>query len=403
MENSGSAAFFTIASRNYVSHYRAWRESVAEHHPNCRVFLVLVDEPFDDSLELGDTHVLLARDIFGREFDDMALRYDVLELNTAVKAKSFCHIFDRYGFDRVVYFDPDTVLYASVDPILAPLTTGASGVVTPHVLEPLSDDFLPNDADLLRSGTFNLGFLGLSACDETFRFLDWWAQRLRFQCLSAVSEGLFTDQKWCDLLPSFMPSLAIVRHTGANVAYWNVHQRPISHGPNGELVAGAEPLLFFHYSGFSVEDPTIVSRHQDRLTWNDLGAVAKELFLDYKRRLLAHGWADTRHLPYAYSTLNDVPLSLPIRRLYARLYPDGLAADAIAALDVETICISRESLTPQLRGLGVSSLAAQLFSMRPDIQARYAIRTPWGRWRFQRWLKRHAAKEYQIPTQLLAK
>lgn len=402
MEKPGSVAFFTIASRNYVSHYRAWRASVAKFHPEVPVFLVLVDEPFGTGEEVDDAEVLLAKDILGPAFDDMALRYDVLELNTAVKAASFRYIFEHHGVDRLVYFDPDIVLYSSVQRVLEPLERGASAVLTPHVLQPLMDGAHPDDLDLLRAGTFNLGFLGLAAGAETFAFLDWWAARLRFQCFSAITEGMFTDQRWCDLIPSLMPSFAISRHPGANVAYWNLHQRPITRSDEGEWHAGGHRLLFFHYSGFSVEDPRVVSRHQSRLGWDDLGE-AQELFLAYKRELLENGWERTHSLPYAYGRLNGVPLSTPIRRLYGRRYPTGLAGEAIAALDIESLCTARDTSVPQLRGTGVSALAAQLFSMRPDIQAKFAVRTPWGRWGFHRWIKRHAAKEYKIPKQLVAK
>lgn len=402
MQTQSAVAFFTIASRNYISHVRVWRQSLAEFHPGSRVILVLVDEPFDDDHGLADTEVVLARDILGDQFDDMALRYDVLELNTAVKAESFRYIFDRCAEDRIVYLDPDTVLYARLDTLVEPLERGASAVVTPHVLQPLADERRPNDLDLLRSGTFNLGFLALRISDEALSFLDWWSKRLRFQCFSAVGEGLFTDQKWCDLLPSFVPSFAVSRQPGANVAYWNVHHRPISRDKDGRWLAAGEPLLFFHYSGFSVENPGIVSRHQDRLTWNDLGP-AQELFLDYQRRLMEQGWAGTHQLPYAYDKLNDVSLSTPIRRLYARLYPEGLSPAAVAGLNIERLCRAPEALIPQFRGLEISALAAQLFAMRPDLQSKFAVRTPWGRWRFRRWLRRHAVREYRIPNRLFAK
>ena len=402
MQKTPVVAFFTIISRNYVSYYKAWRESVAKHHPEVKVFLILVDEPFDDYLRPDTVELIQAQEILGQDFEDMAVRYDVLEMNTAVKAESFRYIFEKYLPDHLVYFDPDIVLYSSIDDILKILSDGASAAVTPHVLEPLLDDRLPNDLHLLRSGTFNLGFLALARTAETDAFLSWWARRLRFQSYSAVTEGLFTDQKWCDLLPSFVQSLAIVRHPGANVAYWNVEQRPVSRSHDGAWLAGGRPLLFFHFSGFSIADPTIVSRHQDRVTWEDLGP-AQSLFQQYKDRLLSFGWEDTRDISYAFGSLNGVPLSAPIRRLYARLFPKGLDPASIATLDVEEMCTKRDESVPHLGGVHISALAVQLFSMRPDIQAKFSIRTPWGRWRFRRWLRRHAAREYSIPKRLVRK
>ena len=41
------------------------------------------------------------------DFENFAFRYDILELNTAVKPYFLTYLRDTYDLDRIFYFDPD--------------------------------------------------------------------------------------------------------------------------------------------------------------------------------------------------------------------------------------------------------------------------------------------------------
>src|SRR5207302_11017910 len=85
-------------------------------------------------------------------------------------------------------------------------------VLTPHVLSPIPRDGLkPSEQDMLISGAYNLGFLAIREAPETREFLGWWDERLRDDCRVDVPNGLFVDQKWVDLVPSFFPSAMALR------------------------------------------------------------------------------------------------------------------------------------------------------------------------------------------------
>src|SRR5439155_5106264 len=77
---------FTIIARNYLAFARALTESFLAHHPQGQVFVLLVDE-IEGGLVLAQEKLIavLARDIGIPEFKQMAFRYTVTELNTAVK------------------------------------------------------------------------------------------------------------------------------------------------------------------------------------------------------------------------------------------------------------------------------------------------------------------------------
>ena len=74
-------------------------------------------------------------------------------------------------------------------------------VLTPHLTAPLDDDRHPSDLSILQSGTYNLGFLALRALRRQPRCCDWWQRKLARDCVVDIPRGLFTDQKWMDLVP----------------------------------------------------------------------------------------------------------------------------------------------------------------------------------------------------------
>jgi hypothetical protein len=99
------------------------------------------------------------------------------------------------------------------------------------------------------------------------------------------------------------------------VAYWNLSQRPITRKGNIWL-AGPQPLRFFHFSGFDPLNPQRFSKHQNRLTLSTIGE-ARELALEYAKRVLNHGFAESTKTPYTFGSFTDgTPIPAVIRALY---------------------------------------------------------------------------------------
>ena len=83
--------------------------------------------------------------------------------------------------------------------------------------------------------SFNLGFICVGR--GAVPFLDWWHERLRVDAVVDLANVLFTDQRWVDWVPSLFAADVIDDH-GMNVAYWNLHERPLTqrrrrHDPRG--------------------------------------------------------------------------------------------------------------------------------------------------------------------------
>lgn len=91
---------FTIVSANYISLAATLMQSVRDHDPGATRFIVLVDAMQDfPGLDLA-AELLPAEACGIAGFGNMALWYDVMELNTAVKPSVFLHLLGR-GFGQV--------------------------------------------------------------------------------------------------------------------------------------------------------------------------------------------------------------------------------------------------------------------------------------------------------------
>ena len=72
------------------------------------------------------------------------------------------------------------------------------------------------------AGVFNSGFVAVGQSGRPF--LDWWASRLRRDCLFCEPMGVHADQRWLDFVPSYFDH-HVLRDPGINVAQWNLHER----------------------------------------------------------------------------------------------------------------------------------------------------------------------------------
>ena len=314
-------AIFTVCSNNYMPFARVLMESVRRWHPEAALFVCLCDETVVwDGLYDGPFRVVEASELRIPDFRRMSFQYDIMELNTAVKPFMFDRLFDD-GHGIVLYLDPDISVYARLDGPLDLLASGASLVLTPHLHAPAELDSDPDDITIMRSGTYNLGFLGVSCCAEARSVIRWWMRRLRRYCVNQQVDGLFVDQKFMDLVPGFAPEARILHDRTVNLAYWNLSQAVLAGGPNGWTVDGG-PLGFFHFSGFDPRQPELLSKHSRNFRAAPPPALAA-LLSDYARRLIEAGYGTIPAALYAYGRFaSGTVIPDLVRRMFRETTPD---------------------------------------------------------------------------------
>jgi len=304
---SGSFAACTIIARNYIAHARVLAESIAAHHPGEKLAVLVVDAHAGSVAAESDHIELLEPADIGftpRPYRRLAAIYDARELSTAVKPQLLRHMLDS-GREAVAFFDPDIALFEPLSD-LAELGRSHGIVLTPHTMAPVPRDGLkPSDREILSAGVYNLGFIAVG--QRARSFLDWWDERLRRDCLVAVEQGLFVDQRWVDFVPSLFPHL-ILRDETVNVAYWNLHGRMLTW--DGGYRVNGEPLRFFHFSGFDPRHPHVFTSHWPprhtlpRISLGGSAALAR-LCREYGERLVAHGYLECIRTPYGFARAAD--------------------------------------------------------------------------------------------------
>lgn len=312
-----SSAALTICAINYLPKALVLYESYLRHHPDHSFYIVLVDRK-DESIhiERKNLTVIWVEDLGVQDFLQHAFAFDVIELSTNVKPSALKYLLSRH--DVALYIDPDIRIYAPLEPVYDALQT-ASVVVTPHTNLPVVDGAKPDDVDLLRFGAYNLGFVGVSRCDEGVRFLDWWSDRCLAFGYYEPQLGLAVDQKWVDLAPAFFPALRILHDAGLNVAFWNLHERHMSQREGIWWVNGNVRLRFIHFSSFDAQRPEVVAYKQNRFAPGSRPDF-EQLATEYAGELRLEGSEEYNRRKYGFDYFNDGTYITPaLRRFYAGL------------------------------------------------------------------------------------
>ncbi len=369
---SKQTAVFTIIAKNYLAQARVLMRSMAEAHPEWRRVVILADQVdgyFDSNAE--DFEILLSTDLPIPHSRWFHFKYTITELNTAVKPYAFEYLFERYDLDRIVYLDPDIRIYSRMERLTAAFDQGANVLLTPHLTGALDDDKRPSEIDILRTGTYNLGFIAVARGRESMAFLAWWQQRLYDHCVVDLPRGLFVDQRWVDLVPGLFEGVAILRDAGYNVAYWNLSKRIVTRSGGDYEVAGA-PLVFFHFSGFDPQRPDRVSIHQNRFRLEALPAATQQLLLSYRADLLQAGYPTCKSWPYAFGFFQNGTRIPDLGRPIHHEVPGLLSRVEDPFSDEGFQAFVKEWNSPVERDrdyAGISRLAYRIYRTRTDLQS----------------------------------
>lgn len=332
IEKNESPFVFTIVARNYLGQASVLFESVKEQCGDIK-FCCFVVDGFDDDSEIPkslSSHVYDCRKLGIPFFEEMAFRYDVVEFSTSLKPYIFNYIFQSEKFNNAIYLDPDLKLYSDLNWI-SEIFRSKSIVVTPHLLDIEENGTRHtgrtpaiNLYSFLMVGTFNFGFVAIKNDTYGTAFVKWWAEILRDKCFVEINQSLFVDQKWADFLPSFFGAqLEVLRDAGANVAYWNLHERKLTSDAESNYFVNGSKLKFVHYSSIAITDVDEISsnipksKNINLITYPEY----RELFTTYKKELIQAGHHERKtKTPYRFGYFeNGLTINKLQRRIYSRL------------------------------------------------------------------------------------
>jgi len=306
---------YTSFSYAYLGRARTLLASLRIAHPGWTVCAVVVDEPppgelaaellagFDVVLGLDDLDIPRVR--------AWLFKHDVIEACTAVKAAAMLRLLDR-GYDAVVYLDPDIAVFHPLDVVEAALGDAAI-VLTPHQASPNRNYQVMRDNEItsMRFGVFNLGFIAVRNDGTGRSFAEWWAEQLARACYDDAAAGLFTDQRYIDLVPGLFDGVAILRDPGCNVASWNLSTRRITIGVDGGIWVNNAPLRFMHFTKINSLGDIMIERYAGD------GIEVFEIWNWYRRQIALRQPASVPMDRWHYAAFsNGVAIPRAVRLLY---------------------------------------------------------------------------------------
>ena len=281
----------TICSVNYLAQAKTLGLSVMEHNPGCQFVIGLVDKATPDLLqELSPLEVIPVENLGIAGFDDMVERYMIVELNTAVKPFYMEHLYGRNpAVEAVIYLDPDILVFQGLTEVVDNLKR-YNIVLTPHCCTyDENDPVYGYEESMLKTGIYNLGFIGTSRTPETMAFLNWWKRRLAKYCYYRPGSGLFVDQSWAMLASLYFANVFVEKGLGYNMCYWNLPERTLQTIEGRLLVNGQQPLIFYHFSSHDPNRPDYISNRKPPVLLSSHPEL-DSLFKDYDQRLMANGY-----------------------------------------------------------------------------------------------------------------
>jgi hypothetical protein len=392
----------TIVAKSYLSFARVLARSFRQHHPDIPFLLLLADEVdgcFDPAGELFE--LILLSDLGIPHVERFRFQYAQQPLSYAATPYLLSHLIDR-GFSRIVFIKQESLVLGNLSPLFECLEQ-ASIVMTPHLVAPLeADDRIARELNILQSGSFNVGVLGIAAGPETERFLRWWQDRARTHCRHMVAEGMHYEQRWLDLVPAMFSGVHILRDPAYNVAHWNLPERRVLVQGDAVLVDG-EPCRLFRFSGYDPDRPEWITRYSRRLTADNVGpAIA--VFDRFRAALHSEGFCQTKAWPYAYGTFdNGVPVPDFARTLYLDMRDQERFGDPLhAAAPGSYLRWLNENVDGEAgRHEPVTQLWHAIYQSRHDLQCAFPDVLGADRNAFLNWSVQFGAHEHRITDHFL--
>jgi hypothetical protein len=349
----------TVVASNYLPHLRVLERSLHRWHPEARLVAVVVDGGTADALDHIELLTPADIGVDAAELHRRALLYDTQGVVSSLRWWLLSHLLDEAP---VLLLDADMLVLARLDDLWE-LAAGAGVLLSPHALTPLPGrpGHWPEE-ELLRSGTFSGGFVGVGPAAGPF--LDWMIERTARDCVRAPERGLLYGQTWLDLVPALFGH-RILRDPGVNTQVHVLVGRDLAGDPPR---LGETPVRLFHFAGFDPARPDrLCARHYAGAELEPLPGLER-LCREYAEALADAGWPPPGNAPWA--TLADgTPVDDVMRAVFRTALLEGeQPPDPFEAGDPESFAAWLRAPAP---GEVVSRYLLELHRLRPDLRAAF--------------------------------
>ena len=307
MERLGAAdmierAICTVITKNYLAHARMLADSIEQHNHGLKLYVLLADEIddyFDPKLE--NFELIPWQNLPDQEqVKKMLFYYSPFELCCALRGLLHEYMYEVVRAKEWIFLDSDIKVFGSLDPAFQNLSMYSISL-TAHSTKSVDIKFAANhETDILISGMYNAGFLGLRRDENAKLFINWFKSRLSIYCCDERSKGMFVDQLWLNFAPLYFQNVGLLKEPGANIGHWNIHEKEIHTNNDGTIKVDGSDLMFVHFSGLDLHDLGHISKHNRKLYEGQDLEFWKPLAQSYSDSLMKFGYLDAFAYPYKY-------------------------------------------------------------------------------------------------------
>lgn len=214
---------FTVCHINQLANAIVLGNSLKSQNLDYQFIIGLVDDknniPADINLPFP---IIDINEVSINGFQEMAQKYTYEEL--LADCKPFFAQYLVKNNEKVVYIDPTSVIFQSIA-FVEDILNQSNIIITPQLL---FANVHPDEKQILNSGIYHAGFIGLKKSDETSKFLKWWGNNTRTKGFKNMCKGLNADQLWLEHVPAMYYGVHILKEAGINIGYWNLPERNLS-------------------------------------------------------------------------------------------------------------------------------------------------------------------------------